>query len=118
MAGWSKAKADEIYGLIPDFGGFLVKANSEGQPGPKTYGRTHADGANVLADALVPHKGNVMWRAFVYDDDIDPDRAKHTRRHKEVADRLAIQVADSARRRDQILECFGRFSKRPIPRLI
>src|ERR1022692_130270 len=73
---WWKAKADEIYGLIPDFGGFLVKANSEGQPGPKTYGRTHADGANVLADALAPHKGNVMWRAFVYDDDVDPDRAK------------------------------------------
>jgi alpha-glucuronidase len=73
---WWKAKADEIYGLIPDFGGFLVKANSEGQPGPKTYGRTHADGANVLADALAPHKGNVMWRAFVYDDDIDPDRSK------------------------------------------
>jgi alpha-glucuronidase len=76
VADWWKAKADEIYGLIPDFGGFLVKANSEGQPGPKTYGRTHADGANVLADALAPHKGNVIWRAFVYDDDIDPDRAK------------------------------------------
>jgi len=73
---WWKAKADEIYERIPDFGGFLVKANSEGQPGPKTYGRTHADGANVLADALAPHRGNVMWRAFVYDDDIDPDRAK------------------------------------------
>jgi alpha-glucuronidase len=73
---WWKAKADEIYGLIPDFGGFLVKANSEGQPGPKTYGRTHADGANALADALAPHKGNVIWRAFVYDDDIDRDRAK------------------------------------------
>ena len=76
VADWWKAKAGEIYGLIPDFGGFLVKANSEGQPGPKTYGRTHADGANVLADALAPHNGNVIWRAFVYDDDIDPDRAK------------------------------------------
>ena len=76
VADWWKAKADEIYGLIPDFGGFLVKANSEGQPGPKTYGRTHADGANVLADALAPHKGNVMWRAFVYDENVDPDRAK------------------------------------------
>jgi alpha-glucuronidase len=73
---WWKAKADEIYGLIPDFGGFLVKANSEGQPGPKTYGRTHAEGANALADALAPHKGNVIWRAFVYDEDVDPDRAK------------------------------------------
>jgi alpha-glucuronidase len=76
VADWWKAKADEIYSLIPDFGGFLIKANSEGQPGPKTYGRTHADGANVLADALAPHGGNVIWRAFVYDDDIDPDRAK------------------------------------------
>jgi alpha-glucuronidase len=76
VADWWKAKADEIYGLVPDFGGFLVKANSEGQPGPKTYGRTHADGANVLADALASHKGNVIWRAFVYDDDIDADRAK------------------------------------------
>jgi alpha-glucuronidase len=76
VADWWKDKCDEIYGMIPDFGGFLVKANSEGQPGPKTYGRTHADGANVLADALAPHKGNVIWRAFVYDDDIDPDRSK------------------------------------------
>jgi len=64
---WWKKKADEIYAYIPDFGGFLVKANSEGQPGPQTYGRTHADGANMLADALAPHKGIVMWRAFVYD---------------------------------------------------
>ena len=54
MAAWWKAKADEIYTLIPDFGGFLVKANSEGQPGPVTYKRTHADGANVLAAALAP----------------------------------------------------------------
>jgi alpha-glucuronidase len=76
VADWWKAKVDEIYALIPDFGGFLVKANSEGQPGPKTYGRTHAEGANVLADALAPHKGNVIWRAFVYDEDVDPDRAK------------------------------------------
>ena len=76
VADWWKTKADEIYGLIPDFGGFLVKANSEGQPGPKTYNRTHAEGANVLADALAPHKGNVIWRAFVYDEDVDPDRAK------------------------------------------
>jgi alpha-glucuronidase len=76
VAAWWRNKADEIYHLMPDFGGFLVKANSEGQPGPKDYGRTHAEGANVLADALAPHKGNVIWRAFVYDDDIDPDRAK------------------------------------------
>lgn len=72
---WWKRKADEIYRLIPDFGGFLVKANSEGQPGPMDFGRTHADGANMLAEALKPHKGLVMWRAFVYSP-IDADRAK------------------------------------------
>ncbi len=76
VADWWKAKATEIYKLIPDFGGFLVKASSEGQPGPKDYGRTHAEGANVLADALAPHGGNVIWRAFIYDEDVDPDRAK------------------------------------------
>ncbi len=76
VADWWKAKAAEIYRLIPDFGGFLVKANSEGQPGPKDYGRTHAEGANMLADALAPHGGIVMWRAFVYDQDVDPDRVK------------------------------------------
>lgn len=63
---WWVAKADEIYRMIPDFGGFLVKANSEGQPGPFDYGRTHADGANMLAAALRPHGGIVMWRSFVY----------------------------------------------------
>ena len=63
---WWREKANEIYKRIPDFGGFLVKANSEGQPGPFDYGRTHADGANMLADALAPHGGIVMWRSFVY----------------------------------------------------
>jgi alpha-glucuronidase len=63
---WWRLKADEIYALIPDFGGFLVKANSEGQPGPRDYQRSHAEGANVLADALGPHGGCVIWRAFVY----------------------------------------------------
>jgi alpha-glucuronidase len=97
VADWWNAKADEIYGLIPDFGGFLVKANSEGQPGPKTYGRTHAEGANVLADALAPHKGNVIWRAFVYDEDVDPDRAKRayiefTRLDGQFGPNVAIQV--------------------------
>jgi len=72
---WWKQKADEIYKLIPDFGGFLVKANSEGQPGPRTYNRTHADGANMLAAALAPHQGIVMWRAFVYDMKPGYDRA-------------------------------------------
>ncbi|MFN4295814.1 MAG: alpha-glucuronidase family glycosyl hydrolase [Brevundimonas sp.] len=72
---WWRAKADEIHALIPDFGGFLVKANSEGQPGPQDYGRNHADGANMLADAVAPHGGVVMWRAFVYDDGVPTDRA-------------------------------------------
>ena len=76
VAAWWKGKADEIYGLIPDFGGFLVKANSEGQPGPQDYGRSHADGANVLADALAPHGGVVMWRAFVYSHEAPDDRAR------------------------------------------
>jgi alpha-glucuronidase len=73
---WWREKADEIYRIIPDFGGFLVKANSEGQPGPEDYGRTHADGANVLADALAPHGGIVMWRTFVYSQNNPDDRAK------------------------------------------
>lgn len=64
---WWKDKADEIYRAIPDFGGFLVKADSEGQPGPQSYGRDHATGANMFAEALAPHGGIVMWRAFVYD---------------------------------------------------
>jgi len=73
---WWKDKADEIYSFIPDFGGFLVKANSEGQPGPQNYGRDHADWANMLADAVAPHGGIVMWRAFVYDNNVPDDRAK------------------------------------------
>ena len=75
---WWQRKADEIYRAIPDFGGFLVKANSEGQPGPQDYHRNHADGANMLAAALAPHHGIVMWRAFVYAPAADAaaDRAK------------------------------------------
>ncbi|WP_256774334.1 MULTISPECIES: alpha-glucuronidase family glycosyl hydrolase [unclassified Stenotrophomonas] len=75
VQGWWRDKADEIYARIPDFGGFLVKANSEGQPGPQDYGRSHADGANLLADALAPHGGVVMWRAFVYAHEVPEDRA-------------------------------------------
>ncbi|HEY9046265.1 MAG TPA: alpha-glucuronidase family glycosyl hydrolase [Ohtaekwangia sp.] len=73
---WWKNKIDEIYTYIPDFGGFLVKANSEGQPGPQNYNRSHADGANMLAEALAPHHGIVMWRAFVYSNEVPEDRAK------------------------------------------
>lgn len=75
IAFWRR-KVDEIYALIPDFGGFVVKANSEGQPGPQDYGRTHADGANLLADAIGPERGSVFWRAFVYDAEVPDDRAK------------------------------------------
>ena len=73
---WWKAKADEVYRLIPDFGGFLVKASSEGQPGPQDYGRSHMDGANMLGEALAPHQGLVIWRAFVYSATERDDRAK------------------------------------------
>jgi alpha-glucuronidase len=76
VAAWWREKAAEIYHAIPDFGGFLVKANSEGQPGPQDYHRTHADGANMLADALAPHGGIVMWRAFVYAASNTEDRVK------------------------------------------
>jgi alpha-glucuronidase len=76
VAAWWRAEADTIYRYIPDFGGFLVKANSEGQPGPQDYGRTHADGANVLADAIAPHGGVVIWRAFVYSNVPGSDRVK------------------------------------------
>ena len=73
---WWKNKTAEIYRAIPDFGGYLVKANSEGMSGPLDYGRTQAEGANLLAEALEPYGGIVMWRAFIYEPDVDPDRVK------------------------------------------
>ena len=76
VSAWWRAEVDSIYRVIPDFGGFLVKANSEGQPGPQDYGRTHADGANLLADAIAPHGGVVIWRAFVYTYVPGSDRVK------------------------------------------
>lgn len=79
---WWENKVREIYQFIPDFGGFVVKANSEGQPGPQDYGRTQAEGANLLARALEPHGGIVVWRAFVYDDAVPVDR------HKQAYDEL------------------------------
>jgi alpha-glucuronidase len=93
---WWQAKADEIYAAIPDFGGFLVKANSEGQPGPQDYGRTHADGANMLAEAL-GDRGTVVWRAFVYSAEDETDRAKQAYEEfvpldGQFADNVIIQV--------------------------
>ncbi len=76
MRQWWKTRTDEIYRTIPDFGGFLVKANSEGEPGPQDYGRNHADGANMLAESLGQHDGIVMWRAFVYKANAKGDRVK------------------------------------------
>jgi alpha-glucuronidase len=73
---WWRRRVDGIYRKIPDFGGLLVKANSEGQPGPQNYGRSHAEGANLLADALAEHGGLLLWRAFVYDHEVPVDRAK------------------------------------------
>ena len=73
---WWEDKSSKIYKQIPDFGGFLVKANSEGQPGPQNYGRNHVDGANMMAKAVEPFGGNVIWRAFVYSEHDDTDRAK------------------------------------------
>ena len=96
VAQWWKNKADEIYEMIPDFGGFLVKANSEGQPGPGDYGRSHSQGANMIAEALAPHGGIVMWRAFVYSPSSD-DRAKQaymefTPLDGEFRDNVIVQV--------------------------
>jgi alpha-glucuronidase len=76
VAEWWRVKVREVYRYVPDFGGFIVKANSEGQPGPQDYERTHADGANMLAEAVAPHGGIVMWRAFVYSPDNTEDRVK------------------------------------------
>jgi len=75
---WWTDKVNEIYSLIPDFGGFLVKANSEGMAGPQDYHRSHVDGANMLARALKPHGGIVLWRTFVYNPEIDKDRMKRS----------------------------------------
>jgi alpha-glucuronidase len=122
VADWWKAKASEIYKVIPDFGGFLVKANSEGQPGPKDYGRTHAEGANVLADALAPHGGNVIWRAFIYDEDVDPDRAKRaylefTRLDGKFKPNVLVQVKNGAidfMPREPFHPLFGAMKQTPV----
>ena len=93
---WWQAKADEIYAAVPDFGGFLVKANSEGQPGPQDYGRSHADGANLLAQALAPHGGTVLWRSFVYaqsaEDRVKQGYAEFQPLDGKFADNVIVQV--------------------------
>jgi alpha-glucuronidase len=122
VAAWWKTKADEIYKLIPDFGGFLVKANSEGQPGPKDYGRNHAEGANVLADAVAPHGGTVIWRAFIYDEDVDPDRAKRaylefTRLDGQFRPNVLVQVKNGAidfMPREPFHPLFGAMKQTPV----
>ena len=122
VAAWWKQKVAEIYTLIPDFGGFTVKANSEGQPGPKDYGRTHAEGANVLADALAPHGGNVVWRAFIYDEEVDPDRAKRayiefTRLDGQFRPNVLVQVKNGAvdfMPREPFHPLFGALEKTPV----
>ncbi|MEQ6334204.1 alpha-glucuronidase family glycosyl hydrolase [Sphingobium sp. MK2] len=122
VAAWWKAKADEIYTAIPDFGGFLVKANSEGQPGPQDYKRTHADGANMLAAAVKPHGGIVMWRAFVYAHDNPDDRAKQAYADfkpldGQFADNVIVQVKNGAidfQPREPFHPLFGAMPKTPL----
>ena len=119
---WWKAKADEVYARIPDFGGFLVKANSEGQPGPQDYKRTHADGANMLAEAVAPHGGVVIWRAFVYSNETPDDRAKQAYNEfvpldGKFADNVLVQVKNGAidfQPREPFHPLFGAMPKTPL----
>ncbi|MGC4067537.1 MAG: alpha-glucuronidase family glycosyl hydrolase [Polyangiaceae bacterium] len=117
-----RRKIDEIYELVPDFGGFLVKANSEGQPGPQNYGRNHADGANVLAEALAPHGGIVIWRAFVYDSAVPIDRAMQANLEFEPLDgqflpNACVQVKNGPidfQPREPFHPLFGRMPRTPL----
>ena len=121
VAQWWKAKVDEIYRAIPDFGGFLVKANAEGQPGPGDYHRTHAEGANMFAAALAPHGGVVMWRAFVYSD-TQQDRAaqaysEFTPLDGKFASNVAVQVKNGPidfQPREPFHPLFGAMKKTPL----
>lgn len=118
---WWKAKVAEIYKAIPDFGGFLVKASSEGQPGPQDFGRTHVDGANLLADALQPFGGIVMWRAFVYNPNSD-DRANQAYLEfvpldGQFRDNVIIQVKNGPvdfQPREPFSPLFGAMKKTPV----
>jgi alpha-glucuronidase len=119
---WWKKKADEIYKSIPDFGGFLVKANSEHLPGPQDYGRDHADGANMLAEALKPHGGVVMWRAFVYDlkESIDRNNQSYsqfTPLDGKFADNVLVQAKNGTidfQPREPFHPLFGGMKKTPM----
>jgi alpha-glucuronidase len=119
---WWKNKVEKIYEAIPDFGGFVVKANSEGQPGPQNYGRSHADGANMLAEAVGPHRGIVMWRAFVYSADIDEDRAKQANNEfvpfdGDFLENVLIQVKNGAidfQPREPFHPLFGAMPETPL----
>ncbi|GEC73007.1 xylan alpha-1,2-glucuronidase [Flavobacterium flevense] len=119
---WWKDKAAEIYARIPDFGGFLVKANSEGQPGPQNYGRNHVDGANMLADAVAPFGGIVMWRAFVYSEHDADDRAKQAYSEfvpydGKFRDNVIVQVKNGAidfQPREPFHPMFGAMPKTPL----
>lgn len=119
---WWKKKVAEVYATIPDFGGFLIKANSEGQPGPQNYNRTHAEGANMLADALKPFGGIVMWRAFVYDNNVPDDRAKQAVNEfnpldGQFRDNVLIQVKNGAidfQPREPFHPLFGAMPKTPL----
>lgn len=121
---WWAAKADEIYRAIPDFGGFVVKANSEGQPGPQDYHRSHADGANMLADALAQHGGGgiVMWRAFVYSNEVPTDRVMQALHEFEPLDgtfhkNVLIQAKNGPldfQPREPFHPLFGRMSRTPL----
>lgn len=119
---WWKEKAAEIYARIPDFGGFLVKANSEGQPGPQNYGRNHVDGANMLADAVAPFGGIVMWRAFVYSEHDVNDRAKQAYSEfvpydGKFRDNVIVQVKNGAidfQPREPFHPMFGAMPKTPL----
>ncbi|MDT8758537.1 alpha-glucuronidase [Sphingomonas psychrotolerans] len=122
VAAWWKAKVDEIYRTIPDFGGFLVKANSEGQPGPSDYKRSHAEGANMLADALAPHGGTLMWRAFVYAAENPDDRHKQAYAEFQpldgkFRDNVLVQVKNGAidfQPREPFHPLFGAMPKTPL----
>lgn len=119
---WWNKKVEEIYKIIPDFGGFLVKANSEGQPGPQNYGRSHSEGANMLADALKPFGGVVMWRAFVYSNETPEDRAKQAYNEfkpldGKFRDNVLVQVKNGPidfQPREPFHPLFGAMTKTPL----